>query len=118
MSKYRLAFHLSLLLLTALSSTTVAQSSVCADQLSAGVPCCGQYECMEERPLSRAQAQASRGYPQFARSEPDLNNAPGEGHSTSSRPSIVQHSEGEKLCTVAMLLSHRSPVAFRSACSR
>ena len=70
MSTHRSAFHLSLLLLTALSSTTFAQSSACADQLSAGVPCCGQYECVEDRPLSLAEAQASRRYPQFARPEP------------------------------------------------
>lgn len=70
MSTRRSAFQFSVLLLTALSSTTFAQSSVCADQLSAGVPCCGQYECVEDRPLSLAEAQASRSHPQFARPEP------------------------------------------------
>ena len=74
MSTQRSALHLSLLLLTALSSTTSAQSSVCAEQLSAGIPCCGQYECVEDRPLSLPEVQASRSYPQFARPEP--HNAP------------------------------------------
>lgn len=70
MSTHRPAFHLSCLLLTALSSATFAQSSVCADQLSPGIPCCGQYECVEDRPLTPAEAQASRGYP-IARQEPE-----------------------------------------------
>ena len=69
MSTYRSRFYLSCLVFTALIRPTSAQSSVCADQLSAGIPCCGQYECVEDRPLTLAEARASRSYPQIAQQE-------------------------------------------------
>ena len=50
MFKHLSALHLAILLVGSLSDGTFAQSKVWVDQLSAGIPCCGQYECMGDRP--------------------------------------------------------------------
>ena len=49
MFKHLSALHLAILLVGSLSNGTSAQSKVCVEQLSAGIPCCEQYECMGDR---------------------------------------------------------------------
>jgi hypothetical protein len=53
----------SALLLTSLS---VAPTSAEQDVAATAIECGGQYECVEDRPLSLAEARASIGYPQVA----------------------------------------------------
>ncbi len=52
-----------LLLLAASGGSSAAQQS--PSELHAGMQCGGQYECVEDRPLTEAEARASRGYPQL-----------------------------------------------------
>ena len=65
MSKRCARICLSCLLLVTLSGECFAQYEVCADQLSAGTPCCGQYECMVDQafvlmmPIQMLRVQAS-----------------------------------------------------------
>jgi hypothetical protein len=59
MSKRRSALHVAILLVASSSTASVAQSKVCVEQLSPGIPCCGQYACVADQPLA-----TSRGYPQ------------------------------------------------------
>jgi hypothetical protein len=52
-----------LLLLAASGGSSAAQQS--PSEVYAGIQCGGQYECVEDRPLTEAEARASRGYPQL-----------------------------------------------------
>ena len=64
MSKHRPTAALCcLLLLAASGGSTAAQQS--RSDVHAGMQCGGQYECIEDRPLTEAEARASRGHPQF-----------------------------------------------------
>ena len=58
MSKRYAEIGLTCLLLVTLSSESSAQNRVCADQPSAGTPCCGHYECMADHVLPPIEAQA------------------------------------------------------------
>ena len=64
-----LAFRFSWLLFLTLSNPTLAQTGMCPELLAPGVPCCGQYECME--PLLSAEVGTSRSDPQMAPHEPE-----------------------------------------------
>jgi hypothetical protein len=67
MPKQQLGISLSLVLLLATSAGSAAaqQSGTQATALPA-IECGGQYECVEDRPLTPAEARASLGYPQAA----------------------------------------------------
>lgn len=54
MSTHRLALPLAILLLAFPAPASFAQSTACEDQLAAGIPCCGQYECVEDLSLTPA----------------------------------------------------------------
>jgi hypothetical protein len=66
MPKQRLALSLSLALLLATSAGPVAaqQSGPANATALPTIECGGQYECVEDRPLTPAEARASLGYPQ------------------------------------------------------
>jgi hypothetical protein len=61
---------LSGLLLAATAAPSTAQQSGSATAINAGVECGGQYECIEDRPLSLAEAEGSIAYPHPAQSGP------------------------------------------------
>jgi hypothetical protein len=64
MNRYRPATALcGILLLAASGGSSAAQQS--PSQLQAGMQCGGQYECIEDRPLTEAEARASHSHPQF-----------------------------------------------------
>ena len=52
-----------LLLLAASGGSSAAQQS--PSEMHAGMQCGGQYECIEDRPLTDAEARTSRSHPQF-----------------------------------------------------
>jgi len=56
-----------LLLLAASCGSSAAQQS--PSEVHAAMQCGGQYECIEDRPLSDAEARASRSHPQFVQSQ-------------------------------------------------
>ena len=56
-----------LLLLAASGGSSAAQQS--PSDVHAGMQCGGQYECVEDRPLTEAEARASRGYPQLMQTQ-------------------------------------------------
>ena len=53
-----------LLLLAASAGSSAAQQS--PSEVHAGMQCGGQYECIEDRPLTEAEARTSHSHPQFA----------------------------------------------------
>lgn len=55
-------------LMLAAATPSAAQSPDDAVALK-GMQCGGQYECIEDRPLSDAEARASRSHPQFVQSQ-------------------------------------------------
>jgi hypothetical protein len=56
-----------LLLLAASCGSSTAQQS--PSEVHAATQCGGQYECIEDRPLTDAEARASRSHPQFVQSQ-------------------------------------------------
>jgi hypothetical protein len=52
------------LLLAASAGSSAAQQS--PSDVHAGMQCGGQYECIEDRPLTEAEARTSHSHPQFA----------------------------------------------------
>ena len=65
MLKHQLGFGASLaLLVTLFVGTSVAQQAPPAPAAQPGTQCGGQYECVEDRPLTPGEAQASRSHPQ------------------------------------------------------
>ena len=48
MSTLRASLALSILLVAPPITASFAQSTACLDQIAAGIPCCGQYECADE----------------------------------------------------------------------
>ena len=68
MSKQRLAIGLSLVLLLTASvgSAAAQQSEPSKATMQPAIECGGQYECVEDRPLTPAEARASLGYPHVA----------------------------------------------------
>jgi len=49
----------------AFASTSAAQQARPGPAPGPGVQCGGQYECVEDRPLTPAEAEASRSHPQY-----------------------------------------------------
>ena len=68
MPKQRLGIALTfvLLLTTSVGSAAAQQSGSSQATMQPGTQCGGQYECVEDRPLTPAEARASLGYPQVA----------------------------------------------------
>jgi hypothetical protein len=68
MPNHRLGIGLSfvLLLTTSLGSAVAQQSASSQVTIQPAIECGGQYECVEDRPLTSAEARASLGYPQVA----------------------------------------------------
>jgi hypothetical protein len=66
MLKHPLGIALPFLLLLATSGTGSAQQNPSEAAAQADIKCGGQYECVEDRPLTPEEARASRGYPQVA----------------------------------------------------
>jgi hypothetical protein len=56
-----------LLLLAASGGSAAAQQS--PSEVQASMQCGGQYECIEDRPLTEAEARASRSHPQFVQTQ-------------------------------------------------
>jgi hypothetical protein len=70
MSKCLYEIFLSGLLLAATVAQSAAQQSSTTADINSGLDCGGQYECIEDRPLSRADAERSIAYPRPAQSGP------------------------------------------------
>ena len=59
----------ALFLLAIAAASSAAQQAPSAPQAQAAMECGGQYECIEDRPLTPAEARASLAYPQSAQSQ-------------------------------------------------
>ena len=66
MLKHQLGLGVSLALLTLLAGPSVAQQAPSAPEAASTMQCGGQYECVESRLMTPADAQASRSHPQNA----------------------------------------------------
>jgi hypothetical protein len=65
MLKHQLSLGASVALLLALSAgSSVAQQASPVPAAQPGTQCGGQYECVEDRPMTPSEAQASRSHPQ------------------------------------------------------
>jgi hypothetical protein len=86
MPKQRLGVSLSLALLLATSAGSVAaqQSGPQATPLTA-MECGGQYECVEDRPLTPAEARASLGSPQVVEPQEAARQEPAKVAATPAR---------------------------------
>lgn len=68
MNKHRPTTALCCLLLLAVSGgSSAAQQN--PSEVHATIQCGGQYECVEDRPLTEAEARASRSYPQLVQTQ-------------------------------------------------
>ena len=89
MPKQRLGTSLSLALLLAISAdSAVAQQSVPQATPLPAIECGGQYECIEDRPLTPAEARASLGYPQAAQPQESVEREPAKVAAT--RPTTTK----------------------------
>ena len=66
MLKHQLGLGVSLALLTLFACPSVAQQAPPAPEAAPTMQCGGQYECTESRPMTPAEARASRSHPQNA----------------------------------------------------
>ena len=65
MLKHQLGLGVSVaLLLTLTAGSSAAQQAQPAPVVKPDIQCGGQYECVEDRPMTPAEAQASRSHPQ------------------------------------------------------
>jgi hypothetical protein len=78
----RISLALSLILF---AGSSVAQQASPAPAEPSGIQCGGQYECIEDRPMTPAEAQASRNHPQNG--EPQDPKQVATNQSTAARPS-------------------------------
>jgi hypothetical protein len=70
MLKHQLCLGLSFaLLLTLTAGSSIAQQAQPAPEAKSDIQCGGQYECVEDRPMTPAEAQASRSHPENAESQ-------------------------------------------------
>ena len=70
MLKHQLCLGVSFaLLLTLTAGSSVAQQAQPAPAAKTDVQCGGQYECVEDRPMTPGEAQASRSHPENADSQ-------------------------------------------------
>jgi hypothetical protein len=89
MPKQRLGLSLSLVLLLATSAgSAVAQQSAPQAAPQPAIECGGQYECLEDRPLTPAEARASLGYPQAAQPQDSVEREPAKVAAT--RPTTTK----------------------------
>ena len=80
----------SALMLTLFAGSSVAQQAPPAVQ--AGIQCGGQYECVEDRPMTPTEAQASRSHPHNA--EPQDSKQIATAQPTVARPTADESREG------------------------
>ena len=96
MLKHQLGLGGSFALLLALSAgPSVAQQAPPAPEAAPVIQCGGQYECVEDRPMTPAEAQASRSHPQNAEAQdpkqvasarPTVDNPPADERRGTSAP--------------------------------
>ena len=90
MLKHQLSLGVSFaLLLTLTAGSSVAQQVQPAPAAKPDVQCGGQYECVEDRPMTPAEAQASRNHPANSESKDPKQVA-------AARPSVSEPSADEK----------------------
>jgi uncharacterized membrane protein len=90
MLKHQLRLGGSLaLLLTLTAGSSVAQQAQPAPTAKSDVQCGGQYECVEDRPMTPGEAQASRSHPVNAESQDPKQVA-------SSRPTVAKRPVDDK----------------------
>ena len=80
------------LLLTLFAGSSVAQQASPTPAAQPATQCGGQYECVEDRPMTPAEAQTSRSHPQNA--EPQDAKQMAAARSTVARPSADERREG------------------------
>ena len=70
MLKHQLRLGVSFaLLLTLTAGSSIAQQAQPAPEAKSDIQCGGQYECVEDRPMTPGEAQASRSHPENAESQ-------------------------------------------------
>jgi hypothetical protein len=86
MPKHRLGIGLSfvLMLTTSVGSAAAQQSGSSQVTIQSAIECGGQYECVEDRPLTPAEARASLGYPRVAQPQEPTRQDPGKVAATPS----------------------------------
>ena len=86
MPKQRLGIGLSFVLLVATSvgPASAQQGGSAQATMQPGTECGGQYECVEDRPLTPAEARASLGYPQVAQPQEPTRQDPAKVAATPS----------------------------------
>jgi hypothetical protein len=86
MSKQHLGIGLSLVLLLTASvgSASAQQSEPSQATMQPAIECGGQYECVEDRPLTPAEARASLGYPHVAQPQEPTRQDPAKVAATPS----------------------------------
>ena len=90
MSKRRERVPLACLLLVTLSGESFAQHRKCADQLSAGTPCRGQYECMADQMLTLIEHQADFRQPELTGRSVQMEvGSPLNGRARSANPRTI-----------------------------
>ena len=95
MLKHQLSLGVSFALLLALiAGSSVAQQAPPALEAKPDIQCGGQYECVEDRPMTPAEAQASRSHPQNAEAQ-------GPQHVDLARPTVDTPSADERRGTSA-----------------
>lgn len=77
------------LLLTLIAGSSAAQQAQPAPVVKPDIQCGGQYECVEDRPMTPAEAQASRSHPQNTEPQDPKQVA-------TARPTVAKPSAGEK----------------------
>ena len=82
------------LLLALFAGPSVAQQAPPAPEAAPTTQCGGQYECVEDRPMTPAEAQASRSHPQNAEAQDPKQIA-------SARPTVDTPLSGERHGTSA-----------------
>jgi hypothetical protein len=93
MLNHPLGLGVSLAFLLALSAdSSVAQQASTAPAAQPGIQCGGQYECVEDQPMTSAEAQASRSHPNNA--DPQDPKQVAAARPTVARPSADERREG------------------------
>ena len=82
------------LLLALFAGPSVAQQAPPAPEAAPTIQCGGQYECVDDRPIAPAEAQASRSHPQNAEAQDPKQIA-------SARPTVDTPSSDERRGTSA-----------------
>ena len=93
MLKHQLGLGVSSALLLALfAGSSVAQQAPPAPEAAPVIQCGGQYECVEDRPMTPAEAQASRSHPENAESQDPKQFA--SARPTVAKPPVDDQREG------------------------